>query len=1164
MKRSCRIAARIAVAGAALAAQMAALYLQATPIRQGGLRLEAGASSRHDLKRGDVDRFSIRMERDQWAVVGIVPQQGRLFVTVVDPQSREIAKESRVSQAMPFPVWILATLPGDYQVRVESKSKDQEGGTYELSLQELRQAGPEDRMRFEAQGLYSRAEALRQRGTLQSRTESVEIYGQALEIWEQLEEKRRTADTLYGLGYSQYFLKGPRSALDYLKRELELRRSLGDRRRVVVTLNDIGVIHRSLGQYQEAMRLFEETLPLWQALGNPKGEANALTSQGWALEALGRPREAIARYERALELQQSVDDFPGQGLTLNNMGRAYQILGEMEAARDALFQALDARRETGDRTGEAATLNNIALLFQDQGEFSRALDYQEKALEIRREVGDRRGEATSLMNQAALFMRRGDLQLAIEGYKAAFDLFEATGEPLGAALTQRHLSSVYQQLGAEDRSLAALQRARELLENVGSDRALASIYRLQGRIELDRGQLDAALASTQKALELSQRSEDKSATFIALHQVGQVQQARGLPKQSLAFFERALELSRSSGNRLSEGLALKGSALAHASMDAPARAADLLSRSLKLLASVGDRAGQADALYHLARLERDSGKLASAQKMMDEALAIAESLRSQVETQELRSSYLASKRDYFDLQIDILMRLDAQQPGQGYRAAAFRLSEKARARGLLDMLAEAGIDIRKGVDPELLQQERRLQRQINAKERFRVRSAADARTQDVAAKAARELESLIREYRDLQGRLRSKSPRYAALTQAEPLNVEELRRQVLDEESVLLEYFLGEERSHLWVLSRDSLAHFGLPPAREIAEAARRTYELITSSHRRATKRAAERAIDDLSRMVLDAALGDLKGKRLIVAADGPLLYIPFAALTAPSAEGERPYLVEVHEIVTLPSASTLALQRRSRSPSNKTAGAVIFADPVFNGDDVRLAGAGTRAGSASVEAPGAEPSDLQRSARDLGLDSFQRLPHTRIEAEAIRSLAGPDRVSVALDFSASRDRVLNRDLSSYRFVHFATHGLLNDRHPELSGIVLSLIDEQGRPRNGFLRAHEIYNLDLSAQLVALSACSTALGKTVRGEGLQNLTRAFTYAGASSVLASLWDVRDNATAELMQQFYRSILQDGRTPADALRQAQRKMLENPRWRAPYYWAAFVLQGDWRPF
>jgi CHAT domain-containing protein len=295
------------------------------------------------------------------------------------------------------------------------------------------------------------------------------------------------------------------------------------------------------------------------------------------------------------------------------------------------------------------------------------------------------------------------------------------------------------------------------------------------------------------------------------------------------------------------------------------------------------------------------------------------------------------------------------------------------------------------------------------------------------------------------------------------------------------------------------------------------------------------------------------------VVSDGALAYLPFSALPEPRTAA--PLAVQ-HEIVSLPSASILAVQRRAlaaRKPAPKAL--AVLADPVFDRADERLATA-SRAPAAALE-PG-ESREVLRSAVESGLTEagtpIPRLPYTRREADDILALVPPAESLRALDFDASHATATAAALGQYRYVHFATHGLLNSQHPELSGIVLSLVDANGGEQNGFLRLNEIFNLRLPAEMVVLSGCRTGLGKEIRGEGLVGLTQGFLYAGAARVLVSLWDVSDRASAELMVQLYREMLGHGLSPAAALRAAQLRARKQERWQAPYYWAAFVLQGE----
>jgi CHAT domain-containing protein len=481
--------------------------------------------------------------------------------------------------------------------------------------------------------------------------------------------------------------------------------------------------------------------------------------------------------------------------------------------------------------------------------------------------------------------------------------------------------------------------------------------------------------------------------------------------------------------------------------------------------------------------------------------------------------------------IDVLMRMHRQHPALGFDARAFEASERARARALLELLGESQSRILEGIDPGLLDREERTR-------------AALAGRLDAPGSA---LESRLAEYRKVQNEIRASSPRYAALTQPQPGGLDDIRRDVLDGETTLVEYALGEERSYVWVITQRAIAGHELAPRSVIEAAARRAYDALAGPNSPESRE----PLSVLSRLVLQPIAGGVTTRRVAIVTEGALQYIPFATL--PDASG-RP-LVAANEIVSLPSASTLQVLRReftSRPPASQAL--FVVGDPVFDGHDsrVRAPEAVPKAGAGAVE----------RSARESGVNQLERLYFTRREADSIASLGRRGQTRELVDFDANLDRLMETEVSAYRFVHLATHGLLNNRHPELSGLVFSLVDRQGRPRNGFLPASDVYNLRLNADLVVLSACQTALGGDVRGEGLVGLTRAFMYAGAPRVVSSLWRVPDNATAVLMQQFYRRMLVDHAQPAAALRAAQLAVRSEPRWSAPYYWAGFILQGEWR--
>ncbi len=339
-------------------------------------------------------------------------------------------------------------------------------------------------------------------------------------------------------------------------------------------------------------------------------------------------------------------------------------------------------------------------------------------------------------------------------------------------------------------------------------------------------------------------------------------------------------------------------------------------------------------------------------------------------------------------------------------------------------------------------------------------------------------------------------------------------------------------------ITTTSFRSYLLPGRVALEDLARRAYEGLSSTNPDAAAQVTP-VLQDLSRALIGPVAGQMTGRRLMVVAPGALQYVPFGALPLPGAGTP---LIASHEIVNLPSASTLALMRRDlkdRPQASKLL--AVLADPVFSAQDPRVQGS-----------PKTNPASA----------TFNRIPSTRKEAEQILALAPRGDNLRALDFDASRSTVMSGALRQYRFIHIASHGLLNTLHPELSGIALSLVDREGRPQNGFLEMHDVYNLSLGADLVVLSACETALGKEVKGEGLVGLSRGFMYAGAPRIVASLWAVPDLSTAELMTRFYRNMLVDGMRPAAALRQAQVSLWKDGHWARPYYWAAFTIEGEWR--
>jgi CHAT domain-containing protein/tetratricopeptide (TPR) repeat protein len=948
-----------------------------------------------ELAGGEAHSYRLRLVAGQFCHL-VVDQRGiDVVVGFYGPGGEKIVEVDSPNGANgPELVSLAAEASGDYRLEVRSPSKNAPAGRYELKVEELRAATPQDRTRVAAQKASTDAKSLRNQRTAESMRRAISKYQEALSLW----------------------------------------KTVGDQLMEAYTLQEMGLIYSDLSDYQKALDSYSQAGAIYKVTGDLRGQIGIFTNIGWIYGALGDYEKAIEFYERAVRESRATGDRYVNPVPLSNIGSEYARLGQYQKALDIHLQVLALRQASNDRGGQAITLANIANCYAHLGQRQKALEY----------------------------------------YNQALDRMPDLGYTYYTAKTFNNVGEFYQDLG-----------------------------------------------DNQKALD---------------------------------YFSQALQLRR----------------------------------------GIGDRNGEAATLSSLARLERDRGNLARARNYIEAALAAVESLRAAVASQDLRASFFASVRQYHEIKIDLLARLHMQYPTDGFDALALQASEGARARSLLELLAEAAAEIRQDVNPALIEREGSLRQIISDKANDQMRLLRGTHTEEEGKRAAREIDALTAEYEQIQGQIRVTSPRYWNLTQPLPLTLPEIQQQVLDDDTLLLEYSLGDERSYLWAVTTDSIRSFELPGRTQIEAVARGLFEILTARNklvqnetegqrRQRWERAdAEypRVSEALSGMLLGPAASELGKKRLLIVAEGVLQYIPFAALPEPVMKApptidpaakvesnkpsgfsdQRPLIVE-HEVVGLPSASVLAVIRREttgRKPPDKTV--AVLADPVFDGSDprVRLRGENRPEGGDEKQSG----NEVRRSPDGSGLRDFVRLRFSRQEANQIARFAGQGKKLTALDFAASRGLATSPELAHYAIVHFATHGLINNQHPELSGIVLSLVDEQGRPQNGFLRLYDIYNLKLQADLVVLSACQTGVGKDIKGEGLVGLTRGFMYAGAARVIASLWQVDDRATADFMGRFYEAMLGRGLKPAAALRSAQLSALKDKRWQAPYYWSAFTLQGEWR--
>lgn len=850
----------------------------------------------------------------------------------------------------------------------------------------------------------------------------------------------------------------------------------------------------------------------------------------------------------------------------------------------------------------ASSLNDVpaeAILLARIGSLYLQLNQNQKALEIleigepllQRAVGDRKAEAILLLTLGVIHNVLGEYQKALDTLGQAVVLFHAIGELQSEAVALSGLSIVHLTLGNYEESLSYVNKGLELCRARGfrEEEALLLIG-LALLYSLDQPQ--KAQESYEQALSVSRAAGFRRGEALALVALGFFSIQRFDDGKALEYYQQALPILRANGYHDLEPTTLNGLCIAHFTLLRDyQKGFDYCTQALALIRAGGNRPVEAVTLRFIAIGERIRGNLAASQAAIESAIAIREPLRTKVINPQLRLSYFSTSQNNYEFYIDLLMDLHKQHPNEGYDGKALETSERARARSLLETLTEANADMRQGVDAALLQREREIQRRLNARAQAQMQLFLPAHSETQASAIAEEIQTLIKDMQQVETEIRQRSPHYAALTQPRPLTLKEIQTQVLDQDTLLLEYSLGEERSYLWVVTSSSITSYELAQRDDIETAARNLYKLLNARNTRNKGETNEQwevriaAIDEdiqlaaasLSRMVVAPAAEQLGNKRLIIVPDGALHFIPFAALSvesgeAPSTNPEanrkgRRLLIADHEIVNLPSASTLAVVRKEVAGRQIAPKSVVaLADPVFMKNDERVKPAKVDNKTLAHDESTKDRQLVKAAAENTGVVNdglyIPRLPGTRKEAEQIVGMVPATEGRLVLDFAASRETVTSIEMGQYRYVHLSTHGFLNSVHPELSGVVFSLVNERGEAQDGFLRAHELFNLKLPAEVVVLSACQTGVGQTIRGEGLVSLTRGFMYAGAPRVIVSLWNVSDWGTTELMVRFYKGMLKYGMRPAEALRAAQLSLMSDKRWASPYYWAPFILQGEWR--
>jgi CHAT domain-containing protein len=909
-------------------------------------------------------------------------------------------------------------------------------------------------------------------------------------------------------------------------------------------------------------------------------QAHQALTQGRQLLKRGKADQALIQLQKALRLYTSANNASGIAATNNELGDLYLRQGQYTVALNHYQQAFEGfvNIKAPDTQAASAGVSRVAG--------SQAAAGVNAAASV---ADDKFNANLMLAKMGEVNARLGRTSDALSAYSR---MEVKQPENTAAKVSRRFggFGAIVGSISTGDVNVAAptsavtmaLEAKKELDEYRTS--IVFSSYQIgMGRLAYMNNDLDSAKIHFQKALDAS------GSSIAGVAKLGQVRRYRAAARTSL-------------GDVLLKQGKFKDASKFYT--DAKKGAQD--DKRLDLMWPA--QRGLGRSLWLQAAQEKDVKKATSTREAAlsnyRESLATIETLRQgSLRADEARTTFLASIKDVFDeaasanAEMALMTNTTPGAPLSGkaldYAAEAFRINEQSRARSLLDLLSETSAAITEGVPGELLKRKQdNLDRQQEVAEFLTGVNISDEEMKKKPSELDAELEKLQTEYEEIENQIRTASPRYASLTSNKPLTLAEVQQQVLDDHTLLLEYALQPESSYLWVVSKSGASLVKLPPRPTIEKLATDLRaQLIPSKLQRRivgidvaeadrgigiSASAPEEAVGFITasnavyKAVIEPAGAAITDKRLLIVADGALNYVPFEVLLKSADSGDFSslgYLVKTNEVVYSPSASVVGAIKQQRAKSTSRS-MLIIADPVFNSNDARARKATPSTTDAEVRGIG-----IQSALADVAGDSaapppkmeglpLARLAGTRLEADQISKLAKTSggETDVWLDLDANEDNLTSRDISKYRIIHVATHGLLNAERPQFTGVVLSLVGN--KTHDGFLRTDEVFNLRLGGPLVVLSACETGLGKEKRGEGVMGLTRAFMYAGAPTVGVSLWSVADKSTAELMTDFYRRLLSANEgSSAGALRGAQLAMISGKKYSAPFYWAPFVLVGDW---
>ena len=1022
--------------------------------------------------------------------------------------------------------------------------------------------------------------------SLRQYQKSLDYYEQSLAISKKIGDVKGEGKNLNGIGVDYESLGQYTKALDYYGRSLAIRKKIGDVKGEGTMLGNIGIVYQNLGQHTKALDYYEQSLAISKKIGDVSGEGRNLSNIGLAYKRLGQYTKALDYYEKSLSIRKKIGDVSGGGTTIGNIGVVYQDLGQYTKALDYHEQSLAIRKKIGDVSGEGSNLSNIGMVYQDLGQYTKALDYFEQSLAISKKIGDVKGESTSLNNMGLAYSNLGQYKKALDYYEQSLSISKKIGYVNVEGTTFNNMGAVYKSWGHYQKALDYFEQSLAIRRKIGDVKG-------EGTTLNNMAGVYGSWGHYQKALEYYEKS------LVILKQIGELTN-QGTIQGNMALIYSAMGRYDEAEHRLKEsiqigqklGVPVQGSkkGLANVYLDAGsiAKAEPLINETkddstfgrLALIKSDYPLAQKhyendvkwAEKTENSDSLFRSYTGLARAYEGMQnypKAEEYYEKVVNQVE--EIRSGILpAERKNFFEVKNEGFARSD---PAKGLARVRIKLnhpdasiapSELTKARSFADHLSQTNAIGATNIPSNLIEKEQSYVNQLAALKKELGKTDRE--------KAADKFKNLSKSVKDAKEELNSfvdklwkDYPAYAAVKYPRPPS---LKDSALRPDECAVIFDVSGEGVGV-ILVRDKAVSKAFYLDLKLADLERDVTRFREPFEKLRFKDYDPALAKSLYDKLLRPALVDVpKGAPLTIIPDGILAMLPFEALVTggevtwnKSEKGlDYPqgltFLGDEHPISYYQSITALTLARTIGNKEKPKDSLLVVADPVFNMKDRRAQQASeTRLSQREKEY------NIQRMAAmedDLG-PIFPQLPETGKLAANLSSMYGSNCLSITglkadkLDFLA---KIAPR-MDQYGKVVFATHGVMGNKVPGVMEpfLALSMVPPGA---DGFLKMSDILSLKMNSDIVALTACQTGLGKELSGEGVMSMGRAFQYAGAKSVLMTLWEVADTSSVKLTESFFQHR-KDGKTKLESLKLA-RDAIRRQGFEHPFFWAAFILVGE----